>query len=127
MQVFHNIRASIPDIHLQSMGFPSANSGILTFDSLKSLPTDLPATTDSYSTICAAAPKLSVDATVLQAAAHYLKQQFGLSLFGFDVVIGSDDGIYYIIDVNYFPNYKADGAEVWFRQAIKGACINHRA
>ena len=35
-----------------------------------------------------------------------LKRAFGLELFGFDILIGSDNGEYFVVDVNYFPSYK---------------------
>mmetsp|Transcript_2822 Transcript_2822/g.6674 ORF Transcript_2822/g.6674 Transcript_2822/m.6674 type:complete len:567 (+) Transcript_2822:248-1948(+) len=35
-----------------------------------------------------------------------LKRAFGLELFGFDILMGSDNGECYVVDVNYFPSYK---------------------
>jgi inositol-1,3,4-trisphosphate 5/6-kinase/inositol-tetrakisphosphate 1-kinase len=35
-----------------------------------------------------------------------LKQAFGLELFGFDVLIVSDQATMLVVDVNYFPSYK---------------------
>ena len=35
-----------------------------------------------------------------------LKQAFGLELFGFDILMGSDNGGCFVVDVNYFPSYK---------------------
>lgn len=35
-----------------------------------------------------------------------LKRAFGLELFGFDILMGSNSGNCYVVDVNYFPSYK---------------------
>ena len=35
-----------------------------------------------------------------------LKEAFGLELFGFDILMGSDRGECFVVDVNYFPSYK---------------------
>eukprot|EP00531_Pseudo-nitzschia_arenysensis_P001520 CAMPEP_0116132028 /NCGR_PEP_ID=MMETSP0329-20121206/9329_1 /TAXON_ID=697910 /ORGANISM="Pseudo-nitzschia arenysensis, Strain B593" /LENGTH=561 /DNA_ID=CAMNT_0003626515 /DNA_START=205 /DNA_END=1890 /DNA_ORIENTATION=+ len=35
-----------------------------------------------------------------------LKKAFGLELFGFDILMGSDSGECFVVDVNYFPSYK---------------------
>lgn len=35
-----------------------------------------------------------------------LKKAFGLELFGFDILVGSDNGECFVVDVNYFPSYK---------------------
>ena len=35
-----------------------------------------------------------------------LKKAFGLELFGFDILIGSNNGDCFVVDVNYFPSYK---------------------
>ncbi|OEU19388.1 hypothetical protein FRACYDRAFT_167635 [Fragilariopsis cylindrus CCMP1102] len=35
-----------------------------------------------------------------------LKNAFGLELFGFDILIGSNNGDCFVVDVNYFPSYK---------------------
>mmetsp|Transcript_1345 Transcript_1345/g.3431 ORF Transcript_1345/g.3431 Transcript_1345/m.3431 type:complete len:596 (-) Transcript_1345:363-2150(-) len=35
-----------------------------------------------------------------------LRQAFGLELFGFDILMGSNSGECFVVDVNYFPSYK---------------------
>ena len=35
-----------------------------------------------------------------------LKRAFGLELFGFDILMGSNNGECFVVDVNYFPSYK---------------------
>jgi inositol-1,3,4-trisphosphate 5/6-kinase/inositol-tetrakisphosphate 1-kinase len=35
-----------------------------------------------------------------------LKRAFGLELFGFDILMGSNNGDCFVVDVNYFPSYK---------------------
>uniref|UniRef100_A0A7S4EKH0 Uncharacterized protein n=1 Tax=Pseudo-nitzschia australis TaxID=44445 RepID=A0A7S4EKH0_9STRA len=35
-----------------------------------------------------------------------LKRAFGLELFGFDILMGSNSGECFVVDVNYFPSYK---------------------
>ena len=35
-----------------------------------------------------------------------LKKAFGLELFGFDILMGSNNGDCFVVDVNYFPSYK---------------------
>lgn len=48
------------------------------------------------------------------AIAAALKEGFGLSLFGFDVIVPNDrktacNSEYVVIDVNFFPSYKEVG------------------
>ena len=42
-----------------------------------------------------------------RGAAAWLAQQTGWVLFGFDVLVESGSGDHWIVDLNYFPSYKA--------------------
>jgi inositol-1,3,4-trisphosphate 5/6-kinase/inositol-tetrakisphosphate 1-kinase len=37
---------------------------------------------------------------------HQLRNILKLDLFGYDVIIDSETGLFYVVDVNYFPSYK---------------------
>lgn len=50
-------------------------------------------------------------------AAVRMREAFGLSIFGFDVIIDGDTGEALVIDVNYFPSFKDLGD---FPQVLKG-------
>lgn len=43
---------------------------------------------------------------VYMTAAAIMRQAFGLSLLGFDIIVCQDTGDIVVIDVNYFPSYK---------------------
>ena len=49
---------------------------------------------------------------VYEEIAERIREEFGVSLFGFDVVVGSGDGEVRVVDVNYFPSYKEMLGEV---------------
>lgn len=135
-QVFYTPRASIPDVAACS----GAGEALLCFDSLKSLPTQLPhsfsapettsssgaasaATPGIGTTASAAVPGAQLDMAALEAMAGWLRTQLGLTLFGFDVVLPSAErGTYLVIDVNYFPNYRGGeggSAAVALRRALR--------
>jgi glutathione synthase/RimK-type ligase-like ATP-grasp enzyme len=63
----------------------------------------------------------------LEGIAGYLREQLGLTLLGFDVVLAEGSGEYLVIDVNYFPNFKGgkDTAS-YFRGAMRDALETHR-
>eukprot|EP00798_Chlamydomonas_sp_ICE-L_P002436 gene2436-8760_t len=71
-----------------------------------------------------------LDSAVLKVIAQYLRERFGLSLFGFDIVVSEneDGGMKYnVIDVNYFPSYKdATNAGLIFRRAVKASVLEHK-
>ena len=48
----------------------------------------------------------AVTASEVMPVVEALKQAFGLELFGFDVLITSDQRTMLVVDVNYFPSYK---------------------
>lgn len=50
-------------------------------------------------------------------AADRMKETFGLSIFGFDLIIDRVSGEALVIDVNYFPSFKdlGDFPQVWAR------------
>ncbi|KAG5183460.1 inositol 1, 3, 4-trisphosphate 5/6-kinase-domain-containing protein [Tribonema minus] len=62
-----------------------------------------------------AAPRLSMAAA--RAAAARMRDAFGLSLFGFDLIVERDTGDVVVIDVNYFPSFR-DFTE--FPAALRG-------
>jgi Inositol 1,3,4-trisphosphate 5/6-kinase ATP-grasp domain len=53
-------------------------------------------------------PARSVNVTVeeVRPIVDVLKRAFGLELFGFDILMGSEDREWLVVDVNYFPSYK---------------------
>lgn len=48
----------------------------------------------------------SVTREEVKPIVEVLKKAFGLELFGFDILMGSNDGECFVVDVNYFPSYK---------------------
>ena len=62
----------------------------------------------------------------LQQVARALQAAFGLSLFGFDVIVGCGAqsaaglGELQVIDINYFPSYRSPGAWAMVRRAVAG-------
>jgi hypothetical protein len=149
-QVFHTVRPSIPNVpHARPAAEALAPSGVLTFDSLKSLPTALPSAAVTAATGPAAATAASASVSsaasftpsqeVLERLAGHLRSALGLSLFGFDVVVRSVEKEQeqaataggagkprelVVVDINYFPSYRgAKGAPALFRAAIM--CAHH--
>jgi len=55
-------------------------------------------------------PQVHVPVTVtvneVKPIVDVLKEAFGLQLFGFDILMGSNNGECFVVDVNYFPSYK---------------------
>jgi inositol-1,3,4-trisphosphate 5/6-kinase/inositol-tetrakisphosphate 1-kinase len=53
-----------------------------------------------------------------------LQRTLGLEMFGFDLIRESSSGLYYIVDVNYFPSYKgfASLSELLVRHLLKKLC-----
>ncbi|KAG2448349.1 hypothetical protein HYH02_006931 [Chlamydomonas schloesseri] len=106
-KVFHTVRPSIPNVpQTRPDAEALAPNGVLTFDSLKSLPTTLPSAGGSAATAAAgvagsatAAATAAAAATssftpsqeVLERLAAHLRSALGLSLFGFDVVVSAGD------------------------------------
>jgi hypothetical protein len=189
LQVFVTPRKSIPDVRLDGTSWQqqSSQQQYLLFDSLASLPTQLPAHIAPDSTATPAADGTATTAAVQQSAhlaptaqqqshsdstaaptagpqsavqqarsapstdavkaiAAYLRQQLGLTLFGFDVVVAQhssgslqqeelqqgqqleqQEGELVVIDVNYFPNYRG-GTDVpaMFRAALRQAWVQHQ-
>ena len=109
--VFCAPRASIPDVAPAPDGVVAGPDAlerlVLRFDSLKSLPTRLPAHMaaaggsdsgngdgDGAADLAAAAP---LDQQALEAVAAFLRARLGLSLFGFDVVVASATGEWLVV------------------------------
>jgi hypothetical protein len=125
LQVFYTARASIPDVALpssttpqprdqqqqqQQQPAPDQPQDLIVFDSLKSLPTQLPpaaAAPPPPPGAPAASGSGRLNQAAVEAVAGWLTQHLGLTLFGFDVVVPvAAAGTYLVIDVNYFPNYR---------------------
>lgn len=126
-KVFSALRPSIPNVSCST----SLDSAVIMFDSLKSLPTQLP---DEFSPpsgpsqlevppACSTLPN-----EVQLSVAECLREELGLTLFGFDIVQSVDTGEYLVVDVNYFPNYKGGPPETprWFRDALAATYHEHR-
>jgi hypothetical protein len=108
----------------------------LLFDSLASLPTQLPPelTSQQQQQGSSAAGAPPPDDAV-RAMAAFLRQHLGLTLFGFDVVVAHCSSTQQqqqgqelvVIDVNYFPNYRG-GSDVpaMFRAALRQAWEQHQ-
>ncbi len=134
-QVFQTPRKSIPDVASLSSssngaGDKDVQQHVLLFDSLKSLPTELPAALQGSDAHTPSSRDIEpLDPGVLEVIAGWLRSQLQLTLFGFDVVVASGSGDWLVIDVNYFPNFKAsDGTDVaaGFRAALRGAWERYR-
>lgn len=125
LQVFYTSRASIPDICCQQEG--DNQEQVLLFDSLASLPTQLPSSwrAQAEDGAAAAVHEAPVSLEVLRPLAACLRQHLQLSLFGFDVVVSA--GEYVVVDVNYFPNYRGGGptTAAWFRDVMRQAHSQH--
>jgi hypothetical protein len=140
-QVFVTPRASIPDIHLDNAAWQQQQQQYLLFDSLASLPTQLPPELTSQQQQGSSAAGASPPDDAVRAIAAFLRQHLGLTLFGLDVVVpqrssrqqqqqqgqqqeGQD---LVVIDVNYFPNYRG-GSDVpaMFRNALRQAWEQHQ-
>lgn len=50
--------------------------------------------------------KDAVSVGIARRAAAHLHATFGLSMYGFDLIVDSDSGEIVVIDVNYFPSFK---------------------
>jgi inositol-1,3,4-trisphosphate 5/6-kinase/inositol-tetrakisphosphate 1-kinase len=61
----------------------------------------------SSSTSSSSVPvRVPVTVNEVKPIVDVLKKAFGLELFGFDILIGSNNGDCFVVDVNYFPSYK---------------------
>jgi hypothetical protein len=172
LQVFITPRASIPNV-CNSPSLPPEQQ-LLLFDSLASLPTQLPphmvqqqASSDSSDAQGDAQgvqqPQQQQqevkqpDMQAVEAIAAFLRSQLGLTLFGFDVVVASNQPSSHVtgatmsggssaeaaataqqqqqqqqelvvIDVNYFPNYRGgSNTPALFRQALLQRWDQHAA
>jgi inositol-1,3,4-trisphosphate 5/6-kinase/inositol-tetrakisphosphate 1-kinase len=140
LQVFVTPRASIPDLHFSE---GQQQQQCLLFDSLASLPTQLPPelTQQQQQEQQEQQPSMPPE-EALRVMAAYMRQQLGLTLFGFDVVVAAPSSStsssstsqeqqqqqeLVVIDVNYFPNYRG-GKEVpaLFRAALRQAWERHQ-
>lgn len=136
--MFCTTRPSIPDIVEGS----SVLTELYYFDSLKSLPVDnaslaaaghipgVAAAPSSAALQIVSSPEAPAQAGLdlhsLECIADYLRSRFHLTLFGFDVIVGADDQVLYVIDVNYFPHFKGiSSAAGHVRAALKLAHAAH--
>jgi len=92
------VRTSLPNL-------PDNLHGSLTFDSQKPYPTveDFGAKGQSAQP---SFPNPSLPYLYIRKAAHYLREAFSLTLFGFDLIVSCDTNEVFIIDVNYFPSFR---------------------
>jgi hypothetical protein len=137
LQVFVTRRASIPDIDCTRPAGDGSEQqpGHVLFDSLASLPTQLPAHLTASGSQ-QPQPPAAPDHRALEVIAAHLRERLGLSLFGFDVVVAQHGFLprqqqhqeLVLIDVNYFPNYRGGGADTpaLFRAALKQCWQHHQ-
>ncbi|PNH04613.1 Inositol-tetrakisphosphate 1-kinase 4 [Tetrabaena socialis] len=102
-EVFHTVRPSIPNVpRCRAAAQQLAPNGVLSFDSLKSLPTSLPTSLPASLPTSppvppakrprdhpAPPPAAVPSQLLLERVAAHLRGALGLSLFGFDVVVAS--------------------------------------
>lgn len=97
-------RHSLPNL---PSDISEATVDLVEFDSqrpypkLKDFGMDMEDTSDSDGTHVPMVTKEEVKPIV-----EALKNAFGLELFGFDILMGSNSGNCFVVDVNYFPSYK---------------------
>lgn len=120
-KIFYAVKKSMPNAsYLLSMAQMSG-SGIILFDSLKSLPI---ARDDDSSDSGIKHGTPSLDVELVNDAARWLKRRLGLTIFGFDVVVQEGTGDHVIVDLNYLPSFKevpdCDAIPA-FWEAIKGS------
>ena len=46
-----------------------------------------------------------IDVGVIEILDEFIKKKLSLSMFGVDIIVESDTGVYYLVDINYFPGY----------------------
>jgi len=49
---------------------------------------------------------LNVDENMIKNVAERIRNQFGIEIFGFDVIVSETANDIFIVDINYFPSYK---------------------
>ncbi|KAJ4775658.1 Inositol-tetrakisphosphate 1-kinase [Rhynchospora pubera] len=103
-EVFHAVRKSLPNSTYLLASSQKSSSSPITFNSLKSLP--VPNQDESSMNDAFGKNKKSLDMNLFNAAAHWMRQQLGLTIFGFDVVIQENSGDHVIVDLNYLPTFK---------------------
>ncbi|XP_078152668.1 inositol 1,3,4-trisphosphate 5/6-kinase 4 [Carex rostrata] len=91
-KVFHAVRKSLPN----SASLLASGISPITFNSLK----NLPVADQAESSVDA------LDIDLVEAAAHWLRERLGLTIFGFDAVIQENTGDHVIVDLNYLPSFK---------------------
>jgi hypothetical protein len=95
-------RPSLPDL-------PPNLKGVVMFDSQKAYPgpSDFGLSNDqTYSSSCNCAHPGGLDTTVARGIARCLQNAFGLSIFGFDIIMDCETSDLLCIDVNYFPSFR---------------------
>ncbi|XP_038990410.1 inositol-tetrakisphosphate 1-kinase 6 isoform X2 [Phoenix dactylifera] len=102
-KVFHAVKKSMPNASFLLSASEKRGSAPIMFNSLKSLPV---ATEDQVSAGGLKAAKQSLDVELVNKAAKWLRNQLGLTIFGFDVVIQEVSGDHVIVDLNYLPTFK---------------------
>ncbi|XP_044497958.1 inositol 1,3,4-trisphosphate 5/6-kinase 4 isoform X2 [Mangifera indica] len=100
--VFHAIKKSIPNSSTLRKSYERNSLKPISFDSLKSLPTN----TESPHPGDAVSCKVDLDLELVKDAAKWLARTLDLTIFGFDVVVQEGTGDHVIVDVNYLPSFK---------------------
>ena len=104
-------KQSIPNITDESVGsthfFFDSQQG---FDSLECFKNKLSFTEED------------IDMGSVRVLCQFIRDELNLTLFGADLVRESKSGIYYLIDINYFPGYKNMNKD--FGEVIKRHIIN---
>ncbi|KAJ8646017.1 hypothetical protein MRB53_007765 [Persea americana] len=115
-KIFHAVKKSMPNSRFLLSS--SAKNGFkpITFDSLKSLPTDKDMQLNTN--------EQPLEVGLVTDAANWLRKTLNLTIFGFDVVVQEGSGDHVIVDVNYLPSFKEipdDVAVPAFWDAIKSS------
>lgn len=102
-------RNSLPNL---PSDLSEATVDLVKFDSqrpypkLKDFGIDIEDTSDRNSNSNFAQSTSTVTEVEVKPIVEVLKRAFNLELFGFDILMGSNNGECFVVDVNYFPSYK---------------------
>ncbi|XP_078447241.1 inositol 1,3,4-trisphosphate 5/6-kinase 4 isoform X2 [Wolffia australiana] len=102
-KIFYAVKKSMPNASTLLSQSEMNQSGPITFDSLKSLPTKKD---DTLSGKEQTDQQAVLDLDLITAAAKWLRGHLDLAIFGFDVVIQEGSGDHVVVDLNYLPSFK---------------------
>lgn len=112
-------RKSLPDPPLHQL--PSLAPSI-PFDALRAMPTSWPGCEPSDCDGQRGGQSPGCSAAAIGAIADWLRQQTGMRLFGFDVLVEAGTGAHLVVDLNYFPTgVGVAGAAEAFAAALRQA------